>query len=60
MFRSLDRLLRPATVALIGGGWTTNVADQLHKTGFEGEVVGVNPRRDKIGVFDCVASETGQ
>ena len=56
MFRVLDRLLRPAKIALIGGSWTVNVAEQLTKSSFSGEVIAVNPKRDTLGQFDCVKS----
>ena len=39
----LARLLNPKTIALIGGSWTQNVADQLKRSNYAGTVYRVNP-----------------
>jgi len=45
----LDRLLRPRTIAVIGGGaWCANVIEQCRKIGFAGEIWPVHPGRDEV------------
>ena len=46
----LGRLLRPASIAVIGGGaWGANVVDQCRRLGFAGPVWPVHPTRDELG-----------
>lgn len=46
----LDRLLRPRSIAVIGGGvWCTNVVRECTKIGFGGPVWPVHPSRADIG-----------
>ena len=48
--RSLERLLRPRTVAVIGGGsWCRNVLRECRKAGFEGDLWPIHPSREEIG-----------
>ncbi len=54
--KDLSRLLRPASVALLGGGWAANVAAQLRKSGYGGAIWPVNPRRAEIGGITCFAA----
>ena len=54
--RNLSRLLRPKSIALFGGSWAENVIVQLLKSGFEGEIWPVHPRRESICDIPCVAS----
>ena len=50
MTSGLSRLLRPASIAVIGGGaWCTNVIDQCRRIGFAGPVWPVHPTRPEIG-----------
>ncbi|RFP88478.1 CoA-binding protein [Rhodobacteraceae bacterium 63075] len=50
MTRALDRLLRPRSIAVIGGGaWCTSVVEQCRKMGFAGDIWPVHPRRDEVG-----------
>ena len=42
---AIRRLLRPQTVALIGGAWTDAVAAGIQAIGYRGEVWRVNPNR---------------
>ncbi|MFC2968829.1 acetate--CoA ligase family protein [Acidimangrovimonas pyrenivorans] len=49
MSRDLSRLLRPRSVAVLGGGWAANVVEQCRKMGFAGEVWPVHPTRDDVG-----------
>ena len=49
MTRNLSRLLRPKSVAVIGGGaWCRSVTEQLVKANFQGEVWPVHPRAEDI------------
>ncbi|MCR9256500.1 MAG: acetate--CoA ligase family protein [Alphaproteobacteria bacterium] len=46
----LDRLLRPRTVAVIGGGaWSASAVEQNVEIGFPGEIWPVHPTRETIG-----------
>jgi acyl-CoA synthetase (NDP forming) len=49
----LHRLLRPRSIAVLGGGWAGNVVAQCRKMGFEGAVWPVHPERAEIGGFAC-------
>lgn len=49
MTSKLDRLLRPKSVAVYGGGWAANVVAELTTIGFEGPVWAVHPTRADIG-----------
>ena len=42
---AIRRLLRPQSVALIGGSWTDTVAAGLHAVGYRGQIWRVNPNR---------------
>jgi acyl-CoA synthetase (NDP forming) len=52
----LSRLLRPRSIALFGGGWAVNVVAQLQKSGFDGDIWPVNPKRADILGVPCLAS----
>ncbi len=55
--RSLDRLLRPKTVAVIGGGtWCENVVRTCRKTGFQGELWAIHPTRSEVAGCPAVRS----
>ncbi|MEO6217538.1 MAG: acetate--CoA ligase family protein [Sphingomonas sp.] len=59
--RSLDRLLRPRSVAIIGasdkpGALGASVLANLERQGFDGAIHLVNPKRSDIGGRPCVAS----
>lgn len=55
MRRDLSRLLRPASVAVVGGGaWAANVIDQCRRMGFAGPVWPVNPTRAQIAGVPCL------
>jgi acyl-CoA synthetase (NDP forming) len=47
--RDLTRLLRPQSIAVLGGGWAVNVVDQCRKMGFAGPVWPVHPSRAEVG-----------
>ncbi len=46
---NLARLLRPRSIAVLGGGWAANVVAQCAKMGFDGEVWPVHPSKPEIG-----------
>ena len=49
MVRDLSRLLRPSSVAVIGGGvWCENVVQQCRAIGFRGAIWPVHPTRTEI------------
>lgn len=56
MTHDLSRLLRPRSIALFGGGWAVNVVAQLKKSGFDGEIWPVNPKRADILGVPCLSS----
>jgi acetyltransferase len=61
MPRRLDRLLRPRTLALIGGSSRpgspgTLLVNNIVAHAFPGEVFVVNPKYDRVGELGCVAS----
>jgi len=49
MTRSLERLLRPRSIAVVGGGaWCRQVVMQCQKMGFAGEIWPIHPKADVI------------
>jgi len=57
MTRDLSRLLRPRSIAVIGGGaWCAAVISQLHKSGFAGPVWPVHPKATEIGGLSAYSS----
>jgi len=54
--RGLDRLLRPRSIAVVGGGgWCANVIEQCRKIGFAGEIWPVHPRRATVAGLTAYA-----
>ncbi len=53
---SLNRLLRPKTIAVLGAGWALNVIEQCAKMGFAGEVWPVHPTKPEVGGLRAYAS----
>ena len=53
---SLDRLLRPRHIAVLGAGWARNVIEQCAKMGFAGQVWPVHPTRTEIDGLKAYAS----
>lgn len=54
----LDRLLRPKSIAVIGGDWAAAVIRQTRKMGYSGEIWPVHPKRETIEgvpVFQSIA-----
>lgn len=55
MATGLDRLFRPKTIAVIGGGtWCANVVQQCKKFGFTGAIYPVHPKKDNIDGIPCI------
>ena len=54
--KSLDRLLRPRSIAVLGAGWAQNVIEQCEAMGFAGPVWPVHPTRTQIGGLACYPS----
>lgn len=49
MTRDLSRLLRPRTIAIVGGGaWCRAVLNQLTKSGFSGDIWPIHPKGGEI------------
>lgn len=49
MIQTLPRLFRPRSIAVIGGGmWCSNVIEQCHKIGFQGEIWPVHPTKTQL------------
>ena len=53
MVKSLNRLLRPKTIAVYGGSWSENVVKELKKSSFLGEVWAVHPTKKSIEGVKC-------
>ena len=46
----LERLLRPRSIAVVGGGaWCDSVIEQNQKIGFKGDIWPVHPKKDSVG-----------
>ncbi len=45
MTRDFSRLLRPRSIAVMGGAWASNVVEQCLKIGFSGPIWPINPSR---------------
>lgn len=52
----LSRLLRPASIAVIGGNWASNVVEQCRKAGYSGAIWPVHPHKPEVGGLTCYAS----
>ncbi|WP_323798416.1 acetate--CoA ligase family protein [Nisaea sp.] len=57
MSSALERLLRPQSIAVIGGGaWCANVVAECRKIGFEGALWPIHPKRVEIAGAPTYAS----
>ena len=54
--RGLERMFRPKSVAVLGGRWAENVVGECVKSGFDGEVWPVHPKRRDMSGVPCIAS----
>ena len=52
----LDRLLRPETVAVVGGAWGQSVIEQLQRIGYRGDIWPVHPTKKHILGLPCFDS----
>ncbi len=50
----LDRLLRPRSVAVVGGRPAALAIEQCRRLGFDGELWAVHPSRDQVAGVSCV------
>ncbi len=57
MSGNLSRLLKPQSIAVIGGGaWCANVIRECRKIGFSGDIWPVHPKRSEVGGVAAYAS----
>ncbi|MFD0860275.1 acetate--CoA ligase family protein [Roseovarius aquimarinus] len=57
MTRDLSRLIRPSSIAVVGGGvWCASVIEQCRRMGFAGEVWPVHPTRTEVAGLPAFAS----
>ena len=49
----LSRLFRPRSIAVFGGWWAENVIEQCLKSGFDGDIWPVHPKREAIHGIAC-------
>ncbi|MEL6476105.1 MAG: acetate--CoA ligase family protein [Pseudomonadota bacterium] len=56
MSADLSRLFRPASIAVIGGGWGMAVVEQCLKMGFAGPVWPVHPTRAEMHGLPCMST----
>ncbi|WP_438753129.1 acetate--CoA ligase family protein [Pararhizobium sp. O133] len=56
MTRSLDRLIRPKSIAVFGGKEARRVIEQCGKMGFKGEIWPVHPKLDEVLGHKCYRS----
>lgn len=56
MTRSLDRLIRPKSIAVFGGKEAARVVEQCRKMGYQGEIWPVHPSRQEVHGYPCFRS----
>jgi len=49
----LSRLFRPRSIVVFGGWWAENVIEQCLKSGFDGDIWPVHPKREAIHGIPC-------
>jgi len=54
--KDLSRLLRPKSIAVFGGSWSTAVLKQCRKMGFDGHLWPVHPTKAEIEGLPCYRS----
>ncbi len=52
----LGRILRPETIAIVGGNWAESVVEQCLLAGFAGTIWAVNPNRESMHGIPCLPS----
>lgn len=56
---NLNRLLRPKSIAIIGGGlWCFNAIQKCKQIGFEGDIFVVHPKKEEFAGIKCIPSVT--
>ena len=53
---NLARLLKPKSIAFIGGGYLEECINLTRRAGFDGQLYAVNPKRETLGGIQCAAS----
>ena len=53
---ALQRLLNPASIAVVGGEAAAEVIRQCRRIGYSGTLLPVNPRRSEMEGLPCYAS----
>ncbi|MBX2836353.1 MAG: acetate--CoA ligase family protein [Gammaproteobacteria bacterium] len=56
MSDSLQRLLRPRSIAVFGGSWAQSVVEQCQKLGYDGDLWPVNPNKSHVAGLPCYSS----
>ena len=51
--KNLERLLSPRHIAFVGGDDAASAANQCANGGFDGQIWGVNPKRNSLGQHPC-------
>lgn len=54
--RDLSRVLRPSSIAVVGGAWANSVVKQLLHTGYTGDIWPVNPKRQTLCGLNCFSA----
>ena len=49
----LSRLLRPKSIAVVGGSWGRNVVEQCVRMQFDGDIWPVHPKLDEVHGYSC-------
>src|SRR5918996_1740501 len=52
--RNLERLLRPKSIAVVGGRFAEEVIRQTRRLGFPGRIWAVNPKRESLAGVPCL------
>ena len=52
----LSRLLRPKSIAVLGGSWAQNVVEQCLKAGYSGDIWPVHPKKSEVAGLPCYPS----
>jgi len=53
---ALERLIRPASIAVFGGSWAHSVIEQCQKMGYAGKLWPVHPSHKSVAGLPCYAS----
>lgn len=54
--RDLTRILRPRTIAVLGGNWAVAVIEQCRRMGFAGDIWPVHPTKSELAGLPCFPS----